>query len=116
MAKSQEKNLLEAVEKVISNSIDEEVEDEHICGSSGSGSLKSLSQTRWSARHNAVSALLGNFHIVGECLADLIEENHDSNEVKQATDLQGKMDWTFFLSLLWWNKVLENMNSASHLL
>ena len=116
MAKSQEKNLLEAVEKVISNSIDEEVEDEHICGSSGSGSLKSLSQTRWSARHNAVSALLGNFHNVSECLADLIEENHDSNEVKQATDLQGKMDWTFFLSLLWWNKVLENMNSASRLL
>lgn len=78
--------------------------------------LKSLSKTRWSARKDATSALLANFGSVTESLAVLIDDQHDADEVKQAYDLQHQMDWTFLLTLVWWNDVLLIIDSASRLL
>jgi hypothetical protein len=78
--------------------------------------LKSLSTTRWSARKDATSALLAHFGSVVESLAVLIDDQHDADEVKQAHDLQYQLDWTFLLTLVWWNDVLLTIDSASRLL
>jgi len=46
----------------------------------------------------------------------LIDDQHDTDEVKQAHDLQQQQDWTFLLTLVWWNDVLLTIDSASRLL
>lgn len=78
--------------------------------------LKSLSKTRWSARKDATSALLAHFGGVLESLATLIDNRHDSEEVKQAYNLQHQLDWTFLLTLIWWNEVLLIVDCASRLM
>ena len=51
-----------------------------------------------------------------ESLAVLIDDKHDAYEVKQAYDLQRQLDWTFLMTLTWWNDVLLIIDSASRLL
>jgi hypothetical protein len=67
--------------------------------------VKSLSKTRWSARKDCTSALLAHFGSVVESLAVLIDDQNNPDELKQAHDLQHQLDWTFLLTLVWWNDV-----------
>jgi hypothetical protein len=106
-------HLVEVHRLEFCESVDEEEEE------SGRGRplcLKSLSTTRWAARCRAVTALLKNFSAVYNCLGRLVEERHNSQEMVDANGLYYSMDWTFLLSLLWWNDVLHIVDSTCRLL
>jgi hypothetical protein len=78
--------------------------------------LQSLSTTRWASRSRAIYALSRNFLTIIHCTTILIEERHDCHELAQASTINEKMDWTFLFNVVWWNKVLQIINSLSRLL
>ena len=113
-AEGNAKLSLEAAAELLATCSSEDEDDEH--DQDRTIRLKSLSKTRWAAHKNAVYALLHNFGNVIDSLAKLIDEHHDSAEVKEAIDLQKKMDWEFLFTLLWWDDVLSIVNVASRIL
>ena len=78
--------------------------------------LKALPTTRWIARYSAVSAVPRNFGTLIECFGQLVELKHDTNEERIAIFLQSYLNWQFVLTLTWWCRVLQVMNTISRLL
>ena len=59
-----------------------------------------FSHKKWTSRINAAEALIMNFGCIVVCLADIIEEKHDHNEVNQAQTLNANLNFQFLLLLI----------------
>ncbi|KAL4702816.1 hypothetical protein ACJJTC_003974 [Scirpophaga incertulas] len=76
--------------------------------------LKGSSQTRWSAKHQAVTALLNNLPEVVKALEE-IEESSSAAESKYEAShlLHAMMDFKFILNLSIWNNILREINRVN---
>ncbi|XP_013785780.1 uncharacterized protein LOC106469816, partial [Limulus polyphemus] len=80
--------------------------------------VKCLSDTRWSAHFDAVTALHGGFEKIQDALdALVVDADHEWNTRREAEGLSKKMEKleTIFLTILW-NDILERVNKTSKIL
>ena len=78
-------------------------------------SVKSLSETRWSARADSVNTEYRNYEDIEDSLNEIAEDSSfDSNSRAEAHNLIGKMDeFEFALQTVFWNTVLSQINLVS---
>ena len=101
-------NLLEASAK--RHAIFEKFKDTNFAG--GSETLKSLSDTRWSCRFEAIRAISDNFDAITKALEELAE--NDQKCGSQANQLlKCVQDFEFILCLFFLRRVLGQCNSLS---
>ena len=77
--------------------------------------LQNLSTTRWAAR-TVMYALKQSFAAIIHFTSVFVDSNHDSNEMAKASTINTKINWTFILTLLRWNKVLDVVGLLNRLL
>ena len=80
--------------------------------------VKCLSDTKWSAHFDAVTALHGGFEKIQDALDALaVDADQEWNTRREAEGLSKKMEKleTIFLTILW-NDILERVNKTSNIL
>nr|XP_022903845.1 zinc finger MYM-type protein 1-like [Onthophagus taurus] len=76
--------------------------------------LKGSSQTRWSARHLAVTALINNLPEVVEALEKIAESSLSAESKYECSHLLGAvMNFKFILTLIIWSNILREMNRVN---
>ncbi|XP_071053576.1 zinc finger MYM-type protein 1-like [Onthophagus taurus] len=76
--------------------------------------LKGNSQTRWSARHLAVTALINNLPEVVEALEKIAESSLSAESKYECSHLLGAvMNFKFILTLIIWSNILREMNRVN---
>lgn len=80
--------------------------------------VKQLSQTRWSARYDATSALLESYTFILNALDEILNDECNNSLTKcEATGIKNNMTTlNFAVMLVLWNKLLERINSTSKIL